>query len=110
MEIEDFIIELIKVDAKHNKLIAGILDVLNEDWLEPILPSDEEDLETKIMDFMGIPKNDYDDEKNPDGFCRDFTSEGYWELRDTGRYEEAYQFLQYVAEEIKKGESKNNND
>jgi len=101
MEIKEFIIELIKVDKVHNDMIETLLGFLDDGFLNKMLPEYGESLEDKIMDFIGIPKNDYDDEKNPDGYCRDWISEEYWRLRYEGKFEDIYKLLVDAAKEMK---------
>jgi len=105
MEVKEFIIELIKIDKVYNDMIKKLLGFIDDDFLNKMLPKFGESLEDKIMDFVGIPKeNEYKelDVKDGYGYCRDCISEEYWDLRDKGKFEEAYQLLLKEAEEFKK--------
>ncbi|MCC7574565.1 hypothetical protein KO361_03150 [Candidatus Woesearchaeota archaeon] len=104
MEVKEFIIELIKVDKVYNDMIDNLMGVLDDQYLDKMLPEYGESLENKIMDFVGIPKERaYKELDKIDGYgyCRDLISEEYWDLRDSGKYKEAYRLLIDEAKEMK---------
>ena len=104
MKVKELIIKLIKLDSHYHKQWDKNAGILDDDFLSNLLFPKENNIEEIIMDFMNIPKDDYNEETD-EGYCRDCISDDYWGLRDRGKYEEAYMKLKEEAELQKKEET-----
>jgi len=105
VESKELIIELIKLDGYYHKKWDKMEGILDSDYMADVLfpdsirgAGDVKNIETLVMDFIGIPKDDFNDETG-EGYCRDCISDDYWDLRDKGEYEKAYKILVDEARE-----------
>jgi len=107
MEVKDLVIELIKFDRFQQQSWEEMSEILDEDFLGKLTDpefakKDAKRIETIIMDFIGIPKDESVD-LGDEGYCRDCISEDYGDLRDNGEYGKAYQVLEDEAKIILEG-------